>query len=253
MKINIVVIAILCIAPGAFAGNTPDDTLAGRWESAYQRELKQAVAMYAEGDPISKPQMYELARTYLLRQLHSRLGRQLAENQITPGEYDVLKAVFNALIQCNPPGGCDLSCFQGIESKQSTNTFRQSSTSARPSRAVVRVLLMDSIKETGATAAMISYLVGSPFAWEVFSKRLSTPDGSSAWQPEAKRLAQETSKVLTSAAMVTLCPSVSKREIFPTPETPLTRLSQKGSLPRPTGETTPRPVITTLLSIVQSP
>ncbi len=54
------------------------------------------------------------------------------------------------------------------------------------------------------------------------------------------------SKSLTSAAMWTLWSVWSKRVISPTPDSPDTRRRQKVSTSLPSGETTPRPVTTTL-------
>src|SRR5947207_828226 len=56
----------------------------------------------------------------------------------------------------------------------------------------------------------------------------------------------------TSPAMRQAKADGSKRVMGPTPETPRTRASQLSRAPRPSGETMPIPVITTLLAIVPS-
>src|ERR1019366_7295156 len=55
-----------------------------------------------------------------------------------------------------------------------------------------------------------------------------------------------TSKLFTSAAILTGCADASKLRIGPTPLMPFKQADQKASLPIPLGATTPRPVMTTL-------
>ena len=62
----------------------------------------------------------------------------------------------------------------------------------------------------------------------------------------------EAVKPFTSAAMRVGSTEASKRVIGPTPLRPLSRLSQALAIPRPTGDTTPRPVTTTLRLVIRS-
>ena len=192
---------ILAVAMLILTCSARADVLAERWEDAYQKELKNSVMMLEMGYEIPRDQLYELGRTYLLRQYHSGIGKMLKDGRITKDEFIVMKTVYSILIHNNPPGGPDLDKIPGVPDSECKSTSGKI-TPWKPGpdgigQQQVEKYLTDNMAKLRIDDYVVTFLVRSPPAWNAFAKRIAHRSPGIGWQEEVNKLAKTANSSLS--------------------------------------------------------